>query len=95
MLERDVVQKIRLFLRQEFGATVHKYHGSVYGENGHPDLYGTLPGGRAFYFEVKLPETALTVSPSQRRFLALEKSAGALVGVVTSVEETEQLLSTT
>lgn len=84
-------KKIREHLRKEYGATVHKYHGSMYGERGHADVYGTLPGGRAFYFEIKRPDGG-RLGPLQELFLANEHARGAVIGVVTSIEEVESIL---
>lgn len=57
---------------------------------GHSDIGGVLPGGRAFYFEVKRPGEKPT--EKQSRFLARMGRAGALVGVVTSVEDVAALV---
>lgn len=91
MKEKPVEKKIKEHLRKAYGATVHKYHGSVYGERGHADVYGTFPGGRAFYFEIKRPVGG-KLTLLQELFLANEHARGAVIGVVTSVEDVESIL---
>lgn len=91
MKEKPVEKKIREYLKKTYNATVHKYHGSIYGERGHADIYGTLPGGRAFYFEIKRPKGG-KLTLLQELFLATEYSRGAVIGVVTSVEEVESIM---
>lgn len=58
--------------------------------DGHADIGGVLPGGRAFYLEVKRPGEKPT--PKQAKFLARMAKAGALTGVVTSVADVADLL---
>ena len=93
MKERDIVKRIKDFMVREYGATCHKVHTSAYGEIGHCDLWGVLPGGTAYCWEVKQP--GCTATPAQLAFLEREKANGALVGVVTSVADVERILSTT
>lgn len=85
-LEKEVVADIREYLVNELGATCHKMHGSVFTEAGHADLYGTLPGGRAYYFEVKRPGREKQATPAQEAFLKREQKRGALVAIVASAE---------
>jgi len=94
MKENKIVKKIRLHLEREYGATHHKYHGSAYGERGHADIYGTLPTGRAYYIEVKQPETIGGVKPEQLAFLERERKNGALAGVAASIEDVDKILDT-
>lgn len=55
------------------------------------DLIGTLPPyGRAVFIEIKRPGKEAT--PAQVEFLALMKRAGAVTGVVHSVEEFRDVL---
>ncbi len=84
MKEKDLVKKIKDYLTEK-GYIVFKYHGSIYGEKGHSDLYGVCPGGRAFFIEVKTPKNF----PTQLQSLFLERmgKAGALVGWADNVEQ--------
>lgn len=91
MREKTVEKKIRAHLHS-IGASSHKYHGSGYGELGHPDLYGTLPGGRAYFFEIKRP--GKKPRPNQVAWLNREKKYGALTASLDSLEELEAMLST-
>lgn len=92
-LEKVVVANIKEYLVNEVGATCHKHHGGPYAERGIPDLFGTLPGGRAFYIEVKRPGKLATLTPAQRLLLQREAFNGAVAGAATSVEEVVQLLA--
>jgi len=91
MHERDIVKKIRDHIVKEYGATCHKHHGGPYSERGVADLFGTMPGGRAFFFEVKVPGKKATLW--QEKWLEEEAKRGAITGVVTSVEDTERILN--
>ena len=86
-LERNVRNEMKKYLRDEYGATVHVYHGHAMGESSHPDLYGTLPGGRAFWFEVKSPGSKHDAARllCQLDFLRREHVNGAVCGMVSSV----------
>lgn len=90
MNETSIVKKIRDWLVTE-GAMPLKYHGSVYGYTGHSDIYGILPGGRAFFLEVKVPGKEPT--PPQKAFLKLADSYGAITGWCDSLEGAKKLLS--
>lgn len=96
MLEKDIITKIKEFLKKELGIIAHKHHGGPYSENGVPDLFGTLPGGRAFFFEVKTPTTINQETKQkiiQRRWMETEAKAGALTGFVCSVEDVRKLIN--
>ena len=84
---------IREYLVNEVRATCHKVHGSAYMERGLPDLFGTLPGGRAYFIEVKAPGKLATLTPAQRLLLQLEAKNGAVAGAATSVEDVVDLLA--
>lgn len=88
--ESRLVKLIREHLREKWGATSHKVHGSVFAEAGSSDLYGTLPGGTALYLEVKVPGKKAT--PAQLAWLDAERRRGAIAGVVTSVAEVDELI---
>lgn len=91
MHERDVVKRIKDYLLS-IGATCHKHHGGPYSERGVADLFGTLPGGHAYFFEVKVPGKKATLW--QIRWLEEERKRGAIAEVVTSVSEVQATLST-
>ena len=57
------------------------------------DLFGTLPGGRSYYIEVKMPSRLATLTPAQRLLLQREALNGAVAGAVTSVAEVVELLA--
>lgn len=92
-LEKVVVADIREYLVNEVGATCHKNHGGPYSERGLPDLSGTLPGGRAYWIEVKRPGKLASLTPAQRLLLQREALNGAVAGAVTSVEQVVELLA--
>jgi hypothetical protein len=71
------------------------------------DILGTLPGGRALYIECKQPEWLTRSSKSRRliqkaapgkpsdeqlAFLDTMAEAGAVVGIIWSIEDLEQIL---
>ena len=89
MKESDLVKKIRDWLVSE-GCLALKMHGSVYSYRGHSDVYGILPGGRAFFLEVKLP--GKKPEPHQVAFLKLADSYGAVTGWCDSLEGAKKLL---
>lgn len=92
MKERDIVKKIRTELLDRLGVRLHKATGGPYGEIGASDLYGTLPGGRAVYVEVKMP--GKKGRPEQVHWLEAEAKMGAVAVLVTSWDELQQILST-
>jgi hypothetical protein len=55
------------------------------------DLFGVLPGGRAFACEIKRPTG--NIRPAQWVFLENVREAGGLAMVVTSVEELRDYFS--
>lgn len=90
MTETDVSNRIRDAVKEEYGTVLHKYHGGSYGESGASDLYGTLPGGYAVYFEVKTPRTIALMDIRRKLqdiWLRREENLGACTGVVASKEE--------
>lgn len=79
----------------EAGCVVHRANvGKFYtldgriitlGTNGHSDLYGHTPQGKAFYIEVKI--VGKNPNNRQKRFLRAMRESGAISGVARSVEE--------
>ena len=88
--ESRISQKIRKLVQKNYGTILHKTHGGAFGETGAADLYGTLPGGRAVYIEMKTPDTRWQKSQRslfQHAWLDRERKLGALVMVADSYEE--------
>lgn len=97
MLESPIVRRIKEAVYAKYGTRLHKYHGGAYGEAGCADLFGTLPGGYAVYFEVKTPDTIKKRNARRRlqeAWLKIEQKQGACGGVVASSEEALQLIET-
>jgi hypothetical protein len=92
MLERDIIRRIRTKLLAEYGIRLHKNIGGAYGETGAADLYGTLPGGRALYLEVKQPNKKNTLTAAQKNWLDAERQMGAVAELVTSPLEVIHIL---
>lgn len=88
--ETKLSREIRENLKRDYGIFLHKNWGGVFTETGAADLYGTLPGGRACYFELKTPEGAKrrdSRSVYQKAWLRREARMGALTAVVSSYED--------
>lgn len=89
MTEATIVAKLAAHIKSRGGYCI-KHHGSAYSHAGTPDLLACLDG-RFLALEVKRPGKRAT------RLQAVElgrwAAAGAVAGVVTSVEELEALLS--
>jgi Holliday junction resolvase len=84
-LQRDIQRELRLR-----GFWVRKMHGGIYGVAGDPDLLA-VRDGYAYGLEVKRPGERPT--KIQRHRLGELEAAGAIVGVVTSLEEALDLVS--
>jgi hypothetical protein len=92
VLEKAVVHRIMGALRLVPGVVVRKRHGTVMGLAGDPDLYGTFRGAH-FEFEVKRPnDPASQLTKLQEQRLGEWGRAGAIAGVVRSVEDAMVLL---
>lgn len=89
-LEKDIVNAIKKALTQN-GAWVVKTHGSIH-TAGLPDLLACYQG-RFIAMEVKRPSTRGTVTARQQAFLDAISEAGGTSGVVVSVEEALELLT--
>lgn len=92
-LRKKIAERLR-----SLGATVHVYHGGIYAEVGHSDLYGTF-AGRPYYLEVKVPDWKPSSKADRDRiarqqlFLDREAQAGAATAVVHSPDEAEAALT--
>lgn len=89
-LESTIVRNILGYLNGLPGCKAIKTHGSAYQEAGTPDIIGCL-GGRMLALEAKQPGKQPT--KLQVRRLEEWRAAGAIAGVVTSVEEARNLLT--
>jgi hypothetical protein len=82
-LEKQIVDSIVKYLRSLPQCVVRKRHGTAFGVAGDPDLYGSF-GGRHFELEVKQDGNPPT--PLQQQRLKEWRAAGAIVGVVHSLQ---------
>lgn len=87
--EKHIVAAIISFIRSEPGCWAEKTHGGPFSA-GEPDVRACVRG-RSVFLEVKrapgIPATPLQVAKLKKWELA-----GAIVGVVSSVEEVRQIL---
>jgi len=88
--ESDLVKKIRDWLNDS-GCISFKMHGSIYSHKGFSDIFGVLPGGRAFFLEVKLP--GKKPEKWQEVFLLLVRSQGAVAGWCDSLEGAKGIMT--
>lgn len=82
-------------MKAVFGTILHKNHGGAFTETGAADLYGTLPGGRAIYIELKTPERKNQMSMRrlcQKRWLDRERKLGAATFFVSGWDELKKEL---
>ena len=86
MTESQLQREIKKALKKR-GCYAVKYHGSAYSEKGVSDLLGCRYDGKMFALEVKLPTKRDTVTKLQQYQLDLASQAGAITGVVCSIEE--------
>lgn len=89
MHERDVVKKIKDHIIKVYGGTAHKFHANAFTERGVADLFGSLPGGRAYFIEVKVPGGKPT--QWQIAWLAEERKRNSIAAVCTSTDEVDKL----
>lgn len=88
--ERDITRAVRDLLRA-LGIPHFKVHGHLGQERGVPDIIGCLPPhGKMVAIEVKGSRGRVT--DAQREWLARYEAAGAVTGVVRSVEDVIELL---
>lgn len=97
--ETSIQNSIRIALSKN-GCVVHRANVGVFytqdgrlvhiGADGHSDLYGHRPDGKAFYIEVKTDKGRL--SDKQFNFLAAMKKSGAIAGVARSSNDAIKLV---
>ena len=87
--EKAIVNSIMRYLQSLPGCYAFKTHGSIYG-SGQPDIVGCIKS-RAFALEVKRPGGR----PTKLQVYMLEKwkAAGAITGIVHSVDEVKEVLN--
>jgi hypothetical protein len=90
MPETRLVNRIIRWLNDQPSTRARKVHGSVY-QTGEPDVDAVV-NGRAVKIEVKLPGQKSTALQARR--LAQWEAAGAVVGVVTSLDEVQAIVAT-
>ena len=86
MKETELTAKILAYLRMQ-GCYAVKWHGSVYGAGGMPDIYTLVPAepyAIPVHIEVKLPGNKPT--PRQDKFLRDLRKAGAVALWVDNLE---------
>jgi penicillin-binding protein-related factor A (putative recombinase) len=89
-LESAIVKRILTWLNQQEGIKAEKTHGGMYSKAGKPDITGCI-NGRRFEFEVKRPGNKPT--KLQLKELREWEAAGAIIGVVYSLEDVKEILS--
>ena len=92
MKETDLTAKIVAYLRKQ-GCYVVKWHGSVYGAGGMPDLYVLVPSepyAIPVHIEVKLPRN----TPTQRQEKVMRdlREAGAVAVCIDNLDDVKVLL---
>lgn len=90
VLESSIVKKILTWLNQQPGIKAEKTHGGMYGKAGKPDITGCM-NGRRFEFEVKRPGGKPT--KLQLKELREWAEAGAITGVVYSLDDVKEMMS--
>lgn len=89
--ERSIVENIIKYLRSLPNGYARKIHGGNLGSTGEPDVDAVVDG-RALKLEVKRPGHENELTAIQRVALTRWQSCGAIVGVVTSVDDVRDLL---
>ena len=104
MTEARITNAILTYLRKIPGSWWYKVHGGPYAQRGVPDILGCIDlnaecrcGALAYYgqffaFEVKRPEKKGNTTVWQRKTIEAIRVTGAIVHVVTSVDDVEELL---
>ena len=87
--EKTIVQKILTFLNEIPGCLARKRWGGGMGVTGDPDITGCLNGR---HLELEVKRRGQRPTPLQAKRLEEWRKAGALVAVVTSVDEVRNLL---
>lgn len=90
MTETALQKKIQAHLKKR-GFFCWKMHGNKYQIAGMPDILA-VRDGRLFAFEVKLPGKEDTLTPIQIRRLTQLADHGVPCGMVTSIEDVEEII---
>jgi Holliday junction resolvase len=89
MLEKDIANKIMVYLKTVPGCFAWKEHGGMYGTAGIPDIICCIQG-RFVAFEVKQPSGKLT--KLQESMIAKIKAAKGEAFKVSSVNEVKEII---
>lgn len=91
--EDPIKNKIMKALKRVPASFAYKTHGSAYGKSGTPDIFFTCAAidGRSCWFEVKREGNVAT--PIQEHRLGQLDEAGAITGVVYSVDDVRAILT--
>ena len=89
MKESVIVKQIKEHLQKKYQAQCFKHHGGIYSEAGVADLICVIQS-RFCAFECKRPGKKAT--PIQLLWMERYRQAGAIVGVVDSIESVDKLL---
>lgn len=89
MLEKDIVTKIKRYLKTVPHCFAWKEHGGMYGTAGIPDIIACI-NGRFFAFEVKT-DTGETTALQESTIRKINDAGGTAV-VVRSVEEVKSVV---
>lgn len=90
--ERTVVNNVIDWLNRLPDGRARKVHGGPHGQAGEPDVDACV-GGRAVKLEVKAPGGRRDLTRLQQRRLDQWREAGAVTGVVESVDDVRWLLA--
>ena len=89
--EATIVKKILTFLRKSYPGVWYKIHGGPYQQRGIPDIVGCYQGTFCG-LEVKRPSKKTNTTEGQEEQLNLIAYHGGVSAVITSVEETRQVM---
>lgn len=89
MKEADLIRKIQTWLKTIPGTWAYKVHGGMFGRAGVPDIL-ICYRGRFYAMEAKVDHN--TTTDKQAYELNLLTQAGAVAGVVRSLEDARRLM---
>lgn len=89
MLEKDITEKIKRYLKTVPDCFFWKEHGGQYGTAGIPDIIACIRG-RFFAFEIKTPKGKVT--KLQEATIRKINEAGGTAVVVRSAEDVKRIL---
>ena len=89
MLERDIKNRIKRYLKKINSVKIVSYYAYIYGEPGTPDFIGCWDG-KCILIEVKNEKGKL--SPLQEQRIKEWKNVGAIVIVARSVDDIKNII---